>query len=72
MLKTRALVAQVVLNGCDISSLQIKLAPCNVRLANDGKMSTTYTLKRGSFSAVLREDDVTVDNLARIFKVCSR
>ncbi len=34
--------------------------------------TTTYTLRRGSLSAVLREDDITVDNLARIFKVCSR
>ncbi len=33
--------------------------------------TTTYTLRRGSLSAVLREDDITVDNLARIFKVCS-
>ncbi len=32
--------------------------------------TTTYTLRRGSLSAVLREDDITVDNLARIFKVC--
>ncbi|KAA0702124.1 hypothetical protein E1301_Tti007950 [Triplophysa tibetana] len=30
---------------------------------------TTYALKRGTLSAVLREDDITVDNLARIFKL---
>lgn len=50
-----------------------KLAPFNVP-AKSSTMSTTgtYTLKRGSLAAVLREDDVTVDNLARIFKVCSR
>ncbi|KAA0721199.1 hypothetical protein E1301_Tti019609 [Triplophysa tibetana] len=32
-------------------------------------LGTTYAMKRGTLSAVLREDDITVDNLARIFKV---
>ncbi|KAL1252311.1 hypothetical protein QQF64_020107 [Cirrhinus molitorella] len=32
-------------------------------------LGTTYPLKRGTLSAVLREEDITVDTIARIFKV---
>ncbi len=30
--------------------------------------TTTYTLRRGSLSAVLREDDITVDNLGEFLR----